>query len=67
MTKTSTELISQDIAYIKASILEIKDFIKNEAVTQKEFLPVKNIVNGAVGFLAFSVLGALVALVVTNK
>ena len=61
---TSVALIVNDIGYIKHSMEEIKDALKNEYVTKSEFSPVKLIAFGFVGIIITAVLGSLIALVV---
>ena len=61
---TSVALIVKDIGYIKDSMDEIKDTLKNEYVTKVEFSPVKQIAFGFVGIIIVAVLGSIVALVI---
>ena len=61
---TSVALIVKDIGYIKDSMDEIKDSLKNEYVTKVEFDPVKQIAFGFVGIIIVAVLGSIVALVI---
>lgn len=54
---------------IRNDIAEMKIYIKAQQdlfVTQAEFMPVRNIVYGAVGLVLATVVTALVALVITN-
>ena len=61
---TSVALIVNDMGYIKTSIDEIKNSLKNEYVTKTEFNPVKLITFGFVGLILLAVMGSIIALVV---
>ena len=61
---TSVALIVNDMGYIKTSIDEIKESLKNEYVTKTEFNPVKLITFGFVGLILLAVMGSIIALVV---
>ena len=52
------------IGYIRRDISEIKLKLDKDYVTSQEFEPIKKIVYGVVSLILFSVIGALVALVI---
>lgn len=58
--------ISVDIEYIKRDVGEIKKSLQDDYVTRDEFQPVRNIVYGLVTSILLTVLGAILALVVTK-
>lgn len=60
------ELLRKDIAYIKASIDEIKRHLETKFVTKTEFEPVKKLTYGATGVILVAFVGALIALVVKS-
>jgi hypothetical protein len=70
---TNIEYIKRDIGDIKTEIKVLKenfvtqkdfDALKMDAVTQREFSPVRTIAYGLIGTISLSVLGALLLLVV---
>ena len=60
----SIGLISQDIAYIKKDVSDIKLAIRSEYVTKSDFEPIKKIIYGMVSVVLFAVVGAIVTLVI---
>jgi hypothetical protein len=62
-TTENIDVIATKLDYIQRDIVEIKQKLESEYVTQDEFEPVKKIVFGIVGVVLLAVIGALVALV----
>lgn len=60
---TKLAVMANNIEYIKADIIEIKEQLKKDYVTREEFSPIKKIVYGLVSLILVAVVGAMVALI----
>lgn len=58
--------ITAQLAQIVCDIADIKSTLKFDYVQRAEFLPVRNLIYGAVAMILTAVVGALIALVVTH-
>lgn len=66
-------LIQKDVGYVTRSLdeqrevfINLENTIRQNYVQQSEFKPIKTIVYGFVGLILTSVVGALIALVITG-
>jgi hypothetical protein len=57
-------LLTQEVSYIKTTVIETKALIEQKYVTKEQFEPVRNIVYGMVAVVLLAVLGGLITLVV---
>lgn len=62
----SLEVIANDISYIKRDVVDIKNSLEKEYVTQDQFDPIKKIVYGMVSVMLTTVVVGLLTLVL-NK
>ena len=65
MSEPSKEIAvaKHDIEFIKQTLQEIKESLKQDYVTKDSFRPVRMIAYGLVGLLGISFMGAIAALV----
>jgi thiosulfate reductase cytochrome b subunit len=66
---TKQALMAKDISQIRGDLAEIKEDIKQlkgEFVTRNEFMPIKQIVYGAVALILVAVIGGLLNLVLRS-
>lgn len=56
--------LTKDIEFIKTEVVEIKEKLEKNYVTEDEFDPIRKIVYGLVGLILVAVVGALVTLVI---
>jgi hypothetical protein len=66
---TKQALMAKDISQIRGDLAEIKEDIKQlkgEFVTRNEFMPIKQIVYGAVALILVAVIGGLLTLVLRS-
>jgi len=64
MPENDFDLLQKDIAYIKASLDELKKDLEHKYVTKEAFEPVRKLVFGMVSIVLLSFIGAIVALVI---
>jgi hypothetical protein len=59
-------VIQNDLGYLKEKMNSIDNKVSSGYVSKEEFEPIKKIVYGVVSLILIAVVGALVALVVSN-
>lgn len=68
-SQTQQAIMSTDISYIKTEVAKLGmkiDTLNSQFVTKSEFMPVKQLVYGAVGLILLTVIGLLLTSVL-NK
>jgi hypothetical protein len=66
-SKADFKVMSNDIAYMRQDVLDIKMSLNNSYVTKDQFDPIKKLVYGLVGLILTAVVVALMSLVINSK
>lgn len=66
-SKADFKVMSNDIAYMRQDVIDIKMSLNNSYVTKDQFDPIKKLVYGLVGLILTAVVVALMSLVVNNS
>lgn len=66
-SKADFKIMSNDIAYMRQDVIDIKMSLNNSYVTKDQFDPVKKLVYGMTGLILTAVIVAIMTLLLSSK